>query len=260
MKGLKVDNESREERRNTTCETALDTQKKEWGRVQNETKQVGKKETGTRGHRLSGTGHGLLHRSLDLELAPERNRRENETKRVSAGFGSNHPSTRAKEREKDEGKRRQRDVLLKLIGGRLLNLELLKSLGELGLNGGLRSPLDLEGELGSGDGGLDLVDVGLEVGLRKINERMKESQQRARERRGTRGEARGGRELTLASCRAWKSLSAALNCSASLIIWSISADDSRPTELRRTRRERRGSGPRRARVESRREGRARRTC
>ena len=55
-----------------------------------------------------------------------------------------------------------------LIGGRVLDLELLEGTGELSLNLRLSTTLELEGELGAGDGVLDLVDVGLEVGLRLV--------------------------------------------------------------------------------------------
>ena len=73
--------------------------------------------------RLSGTGHGLLHGSLQAELRS-----------------------------------------LELVTGRVGVLELLQSLGELLLDLGSGTSLDLASELGRGQVGLDLVEVRLEVG------------------------------------------------------------------------------------------------
>ena len=61
--------------------------------------------------------------------------------------------------------------LPELIGGRVLDLELLEGTGELSLDLRLGTTLELHGELGAGDGVLDLVDVGLEIGLRLVTSR-----------------------------------------------------------------------------------------
>jgi hypothetical protein len=52
-----------------------------------------------------------------------------------------------------------------LVSGGVLTLEELEGLGKLTLDGGLSSSLDLHGEFGRGEGLLDGVDLGLEVGL-----------------------------------------------------------------------------------------------
>lgn len=61
--------------------------------------------------------------------------------------------------------------LLQLIRRRVLNLELLHSLGELSLNLGLCSSLELHADLGARDGALDLVDVSLEIRLGLVTSR-----------------------------------------------------------------------------------------
>ena len=55
--------------------------------------------------------------------------------------------------------------LSELVAGGVLNLKLFHRLGELGLDLSLGSALDFHRQLGTRDGLLDLVDVGLEVGL-----------------------------------------------------------------------------------------------
>ena len=61
--------------------------------------------------------------------------------------------------------------LAELISGGVLDLQLLESTSELGLNRGLGTTLELQGELGAGDGVLDLVDVCLQVRLRLMASR-----------------------------------------------------------------------------------------
>ena len=58
--------------------------------------------------------------------------------------------------------------LAELISRGVLDLELLKGTGKLSLDLGLGTALELHGQLGAGDGVLDLVDVSLEVGLRLV--------------------------------------------------------------------------------------------
>ena len=55
--------------------------------------------------------------------------------------------------------------LLELVSGSVLLLEYLESLGNLGLDGGTCSSLDLGGEFGSRDGLFTSVEVSLEVRL-----------------------------------------------------------------------------------------------
>ena len=52
-----------------------------------------------------------------------------------------------------------------LVSRRILDLELLERTRKLSLNLSLGTALELHGEVGRGDGVLDLVDVSLEVGL-----------------------------------------------------------------------------------------------
>jgi len=61
--------------------------------------------------------------------------------------------------------------LLELVGGGVLLLELLESLGDLRLDVGTGSSLDLGGEFGGGDGLLAGVEVSLEVGLGLVSGR-----------------------------------------------------------------------------------------
>jgi hypothetical protein len=133
--------------------------------------------------RLSGTGHGLLHGSLQAELRS-----------------------------------------LELVTGRVGVLELLQSLGELLLDLGSGTSLDLGSELGGGQVGLDLVQVRLEVrlGLVLAAELLVS---------GLEPEEHESK-IRVSTCATQKCVARiGTHCSASLIIWSISALDNRPTEF-----------------------------